>query len=281
MEPRIDFLRVDRGAFKAMLGIENYLRECGIESKLLDLIRLRASQINGCAYCIDMHWKDLKAAGETDQRLYGLDAWQESPYYSDRELAALAEAEEEPEQLRVAENGDPILDQFGEEGFIDCTLRISNLVSSVHEYRFHVAASFHGETVGFDVVILRGIRGSLNPEMTELIPDHVYYDGVKFMRSGSESDRLIMVLAELYGLAREQRQMVDRFSFTAIALHQDDVDMEVEPISIKLFGNDGEDMSEEVYFESFFKLDLPSKLVYWNEKDPEYREPLINALSWL
>ena len=191
------------------------------------------------------------------------------------------EAEEEPEQLRVAENGDPILDQFGEEGFVDCTLRISNLVSSVHEHRFHLAASFHSETVGLDVVILRGIRGALNPEMTELIPNHVYYDGVKFIRSGSESDRLIMVLAELYGLPREQRQMVDRFSFTAIALHQDDVDMEVEPISIKLFGNDGEDMSEEVYFESFFKLDLPSKLVYWNEKDPEYREALISALSCL
>ena len=70
------------------------------------------------------------------------------------------EAEEEPEQLRVAENGDPILDQFGEEGFVDCTLRISNLVSTGHEHRFHLAASFHGETVGFDVVILRGIRGA-------------------------------------------------------------------------------------------------------------------------
>ena len=93
MEPRIDYLKVDRGAFAAMLGIEKYLRKCGLDSKLLDLIRLRASQINGCAYCIDMHWKDLKSAGETDQRLYGLDAWQESPYYSDRERAALAWAE--------------------------------------------------------------------------------------------------------------------------------------------------------------------------------------------
>jgi len=185
----------------------------------------------------------------------------------------------ELEQLRVAENGDPILDQFGEEGLIDCTLRISNLVSSEHEHRFHLAASFRDESVGFDVVIVRGIRGALNPEMTELIPDHVYYDGVTFMRSGSESDRLMMVLAERYGLPREQRHMVDRFSFTAIAIHQYDVEMEVEPISIKLFGNDGEDMSEEVYFESFFKLDLPSKLVYWEEKDPEFREPLINALS--
>jgi AhpD family alkylhydroperoxidase len=59
-------------------------------TKLLNLIKLRASQINGCAYCLDMHWKDLRAAGENEQRLYGLDAWRESPYYTDRERAALA-----------------------------------------------------------------------------------------------------------------------------------------------------------------------------------------------
>jgi AhpD family alkylhydroperoxidase len=72
-----------------MLGLETYLENSGLEKKLLDLIRLRVSQINGCAYCIDMHWKDLRAAGETEQRLYGLDAWRESPYYSERERAAL------------------------------------------------------------------------------------------------------------------------------------------------------------------------------------------------
>ena len=90
MEPRIDFLKVGQGAFQALLGVEKYLHESELETTLLDLIKLRASQINGCAYCIDMHWKDLRAAGETEQRLYGLDAWEESPYYSDRERAALA-----------------------------------------------------------------------------------------------------------------------------------------------------------------------------------------------
>lgn len=73
-----------------MLGVSNYLRSCGLEESLLTLIELRASQINGCAFCLDMHWKDLRAAGEGEQRLYGLDAWEESPYYSDRERAALA-----------------------------------------------------------------------------------------------------------------------------------------------------------------------------------------------
>lgn len=90
MEPRIDFLKVGQGAINALLGVEKYVHGSGLEPTLLNLIKLRASQINGCAYCIDMHWKDLRAAGETEQRLYGLDAWEESPYYSERERAALA-----------------------------------------------------------------------------------------------------------------------------------------------------------------------------------------------
>src|SRR5215813_8464256 len=93
MEPRIDYLKSARGVYHAMLGIEHYLEQCELERSLQDLIKLRVSQINGCAYCIDMHWKDLKAAGESEQRLYGLDAWEESPYYSDRERAALGWAE--------------------------------------------------------------------------------------------------------------------------------------------------------------------------------------------
>ena len=90
MEPRISFPKVTPRGFQAMLDLSNQLRNSGLEESLLNLICLRASQINGCAYCIDMHWKDLRAAGEGEQRLYGLDAWEESPYYSDRERAALA-----------------------------------------------------------------------------------------------------------------------------------------------------------------------------------------------
>lgn len=74
MEARIDFAKAAPGAYHAMLGLEMYLRECGIEEPLLHLIKLRASQINGCAYCLDMHWKDLRAIGENEQRLYSLDA---------------------------------------------------------------------------------------------------------------------------------------------------------------------------------------------------------------
>jgi AhpD family alkylhydroperoxidase len=93
MHSRIEFTNVSPDAMKAMYGLEQYLGHCGIEHPLLHLIKLRVSQINGCAYCLDMHWKDLKAAGESDQRMYSLDAWRETPYYTERERAALAWAE--------------------------------------------------------------------------------------------------------------------------------------------------------------------------------------------
>jgi len=89
MKPRIDY-HAASAAYQAMAGLETFVRNCGLEHRLLELVKTRASQINGCAYCIDMHWKDLRAAGENEQRLYGLDAWAESPYYTDRERAALA-----------------------------------------------------------------------------------------------------------------------------------------------------------------------------------------------
>jgi AhpD family alkylhydroperoxidase len=90
MSTRIDYGKVAPGALRAMFGLESYIRGSGLEKSLLDLIRMRASQINGCAYCIDMHSKDARAAGETEQRLYLLDAWREAPFYTERERAALA-----------------------------------------------------------------------------------------------------------------------------------------------------------------------------------------------
>ena len=89
MNERYNYSKAAPGAYKAMLGLEQYLHECGLEESLIHLIKLRASQINGCAFCLDMHWKDLRAIGESEQRLYSLDAWRECPYYTDRERAAL------------------------------------------------------------------------------------------------------------------------------------------------------------------------------------------------
>jgi AhpD family alkylhydroperoxidase len=82
-------MHVTPGVIQAMLGLERQVRQAGFDRGLLDLIRMRASQINGCSYCLDMHSKDARANGETEQRLYGLDAWRETPYYSARERAAL------------------------------------------------------------------------------------------------------------------------------------------------------------------------------------------------
>jgi AhpD family alkylhydroperoxidase len=89
MKPRINLMNVNPGILQAMLGLEKQISKAGLDSKLLDLVRMRASQINGCAYCLDMHSKEARAAGETEQRLYGLNAWRETPYYSARERAAL------------------------------------------------------------------------------------------------------------------------------------------------------------------------------------------------
>ena len=89
MKARINFMQVSPKALQTLLGVNAVIEEGGLDEKLLHLIELRASQINGCAYCIDMHSKDARAAGDTEQRLYGLNAWRESPYYTDRERAAL------------------------------------------------------------------------------------------------------------------------------------------------------------------------------------------------
>jgi AhpD family alkylhydroperoxidase len=89
MSPRLEYSKQAPGAYQAMFGLERYARECGLETSLLELVRLRASQMNGCAFCIDMHTKDARAEGETEQRLYMLNAWRESAFYTDRERAAL------------------------------------------------------------------------------------------------------------------------------------------------------------------------------------------------
>ncbi len=87
---RLDYGKTSPAALHAMLGLEHVVDESTLEPELLDLVKLRASQLNGCAYCLDMHSKDARAMGEEEQRLYLLDAWREAPCYSDRERAALA-----------------------------------------------------------------------------------------------------------------------------------------------------------------------------------------------
>lgn len=127
METRFNFFKAAPDAYKAMRGIEEYLHVCGLEEPLLHLVKLRASQINGCAFCLDMHWKDLRALGESEQRLYSLDAWRECAWYSERERAAL----EWTEALTLVTDGhvpdaiyEAVRPHFSEKELSDLTLAV-------------------------------------------------------------------------------------------------------------------------------------------------------------
>jgi len=124
---RLDYAKYAHEPLRSLFAIERYLHDSGIDPKLLHMLKLRASQINGCAFCIDMHWKDAKAAGETEQRLYGLDAWRESPYYTARERAALewTEAVTLVSQTRVPDDVyERVRAQYSEKEIVDLTLAV-------------------------------------------------------------------------------------------------------------------------------------------------------------
>src|SRR5215217_8874013 len=94
MEARLDYAKLAPDAMRALHSLGAYLAKCGLEHPLLELVKIRASQINGCAFCLDMHTKDARAAGETEQRIYALNAWRETPFYTEEERAVLALTEE-------------------------------------------------------------------------------------------------------------------------------------------------------------------------------------------
>ena len=128
MTQRINIAKKGMPAMKAMAAVGSHLAKSVVERKLLELVYYRVSQINGCAYCLDMHTKDLRELGETEQRLYVLPAWREAPFYSDRERAALAWAE----ALTKLTGGivpdevyDDAMAQFSEEELIDLTLAVN------------------------------------------------------------------------------------------------------------------------------------------------------------
>ncbi len=127
MTQRLDYRAASPKGIAALAGLEAYIRDCGLESPLLMLVMTRASQINGCAFCIDMHTKDARMAGETEQRLFGLSVWRATPFFKDRERAALAWTEA---VTRIADG--PIDDalyrkvreQFSEKELVDLTLAV-------------------------------------------------------------------------------------------------------------------------------------------------------------
>lgn len=127
MAPRIEYGRIAPAGISRMRDLEKYVRQCGLETSLLELVRLRASQLNGCAYCVDMHTKDARAEGETEQRLYAVSVWEETPFFSERERAALAWTEA---VTRIGESHVPdalyqsVRRHFTEKELVDLTLAI-------------------------------------------------------------------------------------------------------------------------------------------------------------
>jgi AhpD family alkylhydroperoxidase len=127
MEKRLNLLAKGQDALKPLFEMGNYVNNSRIEKSLQELVKIRISQINGCAFCLDMHWKDARAAGETEQRLYGLSAWSESPYYSDRERAALQWAEAVTECKVPNAVYEEAIQYFIEEELIDLTMVIATI----------------------------------------------------------------------------------------------------------------------------------------------------------
>lgn len=127
MDTRLKIFEKGMGALKALFGVTNYIKTGKIEKQLAHLIDFRVSQINGCAYCLDMHWKDAIAIGESEQRLYGLSAWRESPYYSARERAALAWAEAVTKTHVPDEVYAEAESQFTDEELIDLTIIVTTI----------------------------------------------------------------------------------------------------------------------------------------------------------
>lgn len=127
MQPRMDYVKAAPDGYKAMSALETFVRQSGLEHSLLELVKTHAPQINGCAFCLDMHTKDARAGGETEQRLYALSAWQETPFFTDCERAALAWTEA---VTRVADTHVPddvfelVRQQFSEKELADLTLAI-------------------------------------------------------------------------------------------------------------------------------------------------------------
>lgn len=139
MQPRLDFYRANPAAIKSMMGLEEHLAKSSLEKSLTELVRLRASQINGCAYCVDMHTSDARKGGETDRRLATVVAWRETPFFTDRERAALEwnEALTLIAQDRVPDHvWEAVRPHFTDAEIVDLTL----LVSAINSWnRFAIA----------------------------------------------------------------------------------------------------------------------------------------------
>ena len=159
MQPRLNFSKASPPVARAMLGLEACIAGGSIERPLIELVEMRASQINGCAYCLDMHSEDARAAGESEQRLYTLDAWRETPFFSPRERAALAWTET---LTRVAETHVPdaeyeaVRTEFSEQELVDLTL----VIVTINAWN-RIAVGFRSVPGSYHPARLAGLRKSV------------------------------------------------------------------------------------------------------------------------
>ncbi|MFD2611648.1 carboxymuconolactone decarboxylase family protein [Paenibacillus gansuensis] len=130
MEVRFNYQQANQDAFRAMLKLEDYVKTSGLDATLLEFIKIRASQINGCAFCLDMHTRDLRKMGETEQRIYLLSAWREAPFYSDKEKAVLELTEA---VVRISEQGVPqdlyerVRAHFDEKEYVNLIMAVNTI----------------------------------------------------------------------------------------------------------------------------------------------------------
>ena len=177
-------------------------------------------------------------------------------------------------------NGLPCLAQFSEEGFVDCVFKVENLVQAAGHYHFDLRGSFEGQSVGLAVTLRNEIGPGFDADM-QVIQAHVYPAGVVLSSLGAETERFISALASLYEMPMTASAPIASEALTAIALQQEDTDLAEGPMRLKLFGQDDDPVDAERYYESFFNVDLPGGFVYWNEKDMDYRAPMLKALAAL
>lgn len=176
------------------------------------------------------------------------------------------------------ENDLPILDQLSEKGFVDCVFRIEELVRDGAFFVFRMRSSYQGRILSLKASLKSIIEPGFDGDMN-LIREHVYPRGLEILSVGEESDTFLTVLSHLYGFDSGIRRMVQSESYTVIALQQRETNLETDHVRCKIFGRDSHPLVEDDYYESFFHVNLPDRLVYWNEKDPDYREPLLRALT--
>ncbi|MGH8029086.1 MAG: hypothetical protein ACREO3_04030 [Arenimonas sp.] len=180
--------------------------------------------------------------------------------------------------MEIGRSGFPVLDQYSEDGFIDCVFFVGH--AGVHGERrlFELRAECDGEVVGMDVDMLAMPEPGFDAAM-HVFRDHVYRGGVVLHSAGPPSDRLIAALARRYRLgAFVGLAMAASVQLTMIVLQQS-IAAGDGPVRMKLFGGDGAGQAKADYFESFFNLDLAAGRAFWKEKDLDYREPMLRALS--